>query len=686
MPLATRSHPCRFGHFLTSAFAGGTLAIAIACGARAADELDLTDLSLEELLTIEVTTVSRAAESVLRAPAAVYVITNDDIRRSGVRNLPDALRLAPGVEVAQVEANAWSISVRGFNDQFSNKLLVLIDGRSVVTPLFSDIYWDLHNPILEDVERIEVIRGPGASLWGSNAVNGVINIITKSSADTQGTFIEGGGGFEERGFGALRHGGQIGDAATYRIFAQYFNRDGGVDADGNSEPGDWEMFHLGFRTDWDVSRQDTLLLEGELFRGDSEQRDSLSSPLPPFSIEITDDLGRRGGHFLARWSRYMGDWGDIQVQGYYDYYDRQSHSGGEKRHTADLDFQHSVEIGDQHSLTWGLGYRYTQNNFGRSPDVSVRDSTRHDQIISAIVQDRIAVVPGRFDLILGSKFEYNTFSGFEIQPTARARWMPNENTTVWGAFSRAVRTPSQIELDASAVVSSLPPLTPPNVGPIPAVILISGNNDLDAEELTTFELGYRSQLTPDLTVDAAVFYSIYDKLRSIEPGIPTFRIVNGIPQTVIPLTAANGLEGDAVGLELAGTWQVRSGWRLQGTYSFIDVDVMPGPRSQDFSFAASIEGSSPKHQIGLRSYWDVTPEIAFDVLVKYVDDLKASGVDAYVDLDLRLAWQPNESVEFGLVGQNLLQDHRAEFLSTQSLAFRSIEPERAAFAYIKLHF
>ena len=665
------------------------LALILAAEPKAsAQDLDeLTELSLEELLDIKVTTVSRASESVLRAPAAVYVITNEDIRRSGVRNLPDALRLAPGVEVAKIENNSWAISVRGFNELFSNKLLVLVDGRSVYTPLFSGVYWDLHNPVLEDVDRIEVIRGPGASLWGSNAVNGIINIITKSSADTQGIFAEAGAGTEERGFGTLRYGGEFAEGGTYRVNASYFVRDEAVDANGDSTPGDWDAFDVGFRTDWRISEKDTLAVQGGLFRGSAEFQGNVSSVVPPFVVSLSDDLGREGAHFLARWSRDLGERGEMHLQSYYDYFDNQRIVGGESRHTGDLDFQHSLTLGGQHRVTWGLGFRYTQTQTEDTPQVVYVRSTRDDQIISAFVQDRITIVPERFDLTIGSKFEYNTFSGLEIQPTVRALWTPTETASVWGAVSRAVRTPSHAELGAIGESAAFPPFSPENPGPVPAVISFVGSGGQESEKLITFEMGYRNQVTPEISLDITAFYSIYDDLRSGELGQPTFRLVNGLPQTFVPLFAGNGLEGDSIGLEFAGSWKVQNNWRVQTTYSYFDLDVELKPGSTDFASAMSTQGSSPRHQLGLRSYWDPTGDLAFDILVKLVDELKSLDVDGYVDLDVRLAWQPIENLEIGLVGQNLLENRRAEFGQVRGLlGVGQVEVERSGYGYVKFRF
>src|SRR5947209_9123363 len=366
---------------------------------------DLTELPIETLLQMEVTTVSRKSEKLSQSPAAVSVITQDDIRRSGVTSIPEALRLVPGLEVARLDASQWAISARGFNDVFANKLLVLQDGRSIYTPLFSGVFWDVQGTMLEDIERIEVIRGPGATLWGANAVNGVINIITRSARDTQGLLITGGGGTEEHDFGGVRYGGKFSEHAFFRIYGTYFNRDDSALPNGDDAHDGWQLGRGGFRLDWDVSEHNLLTLQFDLYRGTLHQVFGTFDPANPinFTRVVRDEIDLAGENLLGRWSHSFSSDSDLRLQLYYDRTERNTVIFKEDRDTFDIDFQHRFPLGRRHDVIWGGGYRVTGDQVGNSPTISLTPDSRTTHLFSAFVQDEIALVPDRFRLTLGSK-------------------------------------------------------------------------------------------------------------------------------------------------------------------------------------------------------------------------------------------------------------------------------------------
>ncbi len=438
-----------------------------AAGAETPADVDFTALSLEELMDVEVTSVSKRPQRLADAAAAIFVITQEDIRRPGATNIPELLRMVPGVEVARIDANKWAVSVRGFNARFSNKLLVLIDGRSVYSPLFSSVFWDIHDLVLEDIERIEVIRGPGATMWGANAVNGVINIITRSAKDTQGALLSGGGGTEQRAFGTARYGGRIGDNLYYRGYVKAAKLDDGALASGDDGADGFHQSRSGFRLDWEPRDEDTLTLAGDLYRLDNGTTDA-SHPLfvPPY-LSTWDDRGKaEGGSILANWSRHLS--ADAGLCGSAD--------------VIEADLQHDFSPLSGHRLVWGLGYRYTHTASDSTLYMRPSPANRSESLFSAFVQDEISLITDQLSLTLGSKFEHNDASGFEVQPTARLLWTPSPNHSLWAAVSRAVRTPSVSERDADLTAVVIPPGTPENPGPLPVEVALVGNDAIDSEE------------------------------------------------------------------------------------------------------------------------------------------------------------------------------------------------------------
>ena len=632
--------------------------LAVSAMAHAQETDSLIELSLEELLNVEVTSVSKKAEKRTEAPAAIYVLTHEDIRRSGARNIPDALRLVPGVNVAQLSSSTWSVTARGFGGRFANKLLVLIDGRSIYTPLFSGVYWEAHEVMLEDIDRIEVIRGPGGALWGANAVNGVINIVTKKAEDTQGGLLTVGGGTEEQGFGAFRYGGKLKEKGHYRIYGKYFNRDNGGDTSLGTKANDgWDAGQGGFRIDWDASDRDLLTVQGDFMNMDQNQTFDLAFLTAPFARRVDSQANYDGQNVLGRWTRTFSEDSDLQVQLYYDRYHRRDVTLSETRNTIDLDAQQTFTAGERNEIVWGLGFRYTHDDIGGSPFIFFTPDSRGNNLFSAFIQDTISLTD-ELRLTLGTKIEHNSFSGFEYQPSVRLAWTPNEKHTLWSSVSRAVRTPSRAEQDVhivnTVVGASL-------LVPGPTAFVLQGTHDFDSEELIAYEVGYRISPTDRVAIDIATFWNDYDNLRSLELGTP-FVATNPLPaHTAVPFFARNNSEGRIYGIELALDWKAFSWWQVHASYTFQEVNlkVPPGdPVSNAFA------GNAPEHQAVLQSRFDLPHNVELDATLRYVDTLPSLAVDDYIEFDLRLGWQPREDLEFALVGRNLLHDDHFEFAPT----------------------
>jgi len=594
---------------------------------------DLKEKSLKELMEVMVTSVSKKAEKLSEAASAITVITQEDIRRSGATSLPEALRLAPNLEVAQVDSHEWAISARGFNSTTANKLLVLIDGRSVYTPLFSGVFWDVQDTVLEDIDRIEVISGPGATVWGANAVNGVINILTKSARDTQGFLLYGGGGTEQRAFGGVRYGGQLGTNAYYRVYTKYFDRDDTPLPNGVDGQDAWQMGQGGFRVDWYPGEANQLTVQGDGYGG------AINQP-------ANGDIRVAGGNLLGRWSHTFSEESDLKAQFYYDRTHRQVPlTFAEDLDTYDFDLQHRFPLGERQDIVWGLNYRLSEDRVANTPNFAFLPAQLSFQLFSAFVQDEITLVRDRLRLTLGSKFEHNDFSGFEFQPSGRLSWTVTSRQTLWAAISRAVRTPSRIDQDFFV----------PNNSPPPPFAL-AGGPEFVSEELRAYELGYRVRPIDRLSFSLAAFYNDYDNLRSLEPGSPSGP----------PFTVGNGLEGESYGAELAGSYQMTSWWRWQAGYTYLQEHIRLKPGSLDFNQARG-EGSDPENQFSVRSSIDLPGDVELDAALRYVDVLQniANGVrgtvPSYLELDVRLSWMPVKNLELSVVGQNLLDRQHPEF-------------------------
>jgi iron complex outermembrane receptor protein len=613
---------------------------------------NLKHVSLEELGQIEVTTASKVPVKAIRTPAAIYVITQEDIRRSGATSIPEALRMAPGVEVARVDSNTWSLGVRGFGSTLSRSVLVLIDGRSVYTPLFAGVYWQVQDTVLEDIDRIEVIRGPGGTIWGANAVNAVINIITKNAQETRGTLASAGGGNLDQGFVNFRYGAGNDKGFNYRVYGKAFTRGPEFHPD-HQQFDDWRMGQTGFRTDWDSHNRDRLTLQGDLYSGDAGQRVEMASYSPPYTTDVQQNAEVSGGNLLGRWERDLGSGSNIQLQTYYDRTNRKQASFAESRDTFDIDFIHQLPLPWRQDFLWGLGASLSSGNASQVvPTVVFTPNHYTDKLYNAFLQDEIPIVGDQLSLTIGSKFLHNGYSGFEIEPTVRLLWTPSSQQTVWGAVTRAVRTPSRVEedLQLTALVAQTP-LT---------FFRAIGDRKFSSESLIGYEGGYRSLVGPRFHLDIAAFYNNYDHLLSVAPGAPFSESSPPPPHTVIPLFFRNGLLGSTAGFEIAPDWTPTHTWRLRGSYSYLHIDLSKRAGSPDASTANSTEGSSPHHQVAIQSSLDLPKKLEFDQTFRYVSSLPAQLVGAYTTADVRFSWHATRSLDVSIVGQNLFQPHHAE--------------------------
>lgn len=585
----------------------------------------LKKLSVGELLDMVVTSVSKRPEKLLEAASAIQVISSEDIRRSGATSLPEALRMASNLEVMQIDSRQWAVTARGFNNLFADKMLVLIDGRSVYTPLCAGVYWDVQDTFMDDIDRIEVISGPGATQWGANAVNGVINVTTKSAQETQGTMLYGGAGSAVREAAGARYGGQLAPNLYCRVYGKYTYRSDSLRPNGAGSDDAWRTAQGGFRLDWTPQGNDALTLQGDYYDG------IMGQPGP-------DNILAKGGNLLGRWSHQMNETDDFKLQLYYD----QTHrsipaSFTQDLYTADLDFQYHFAVAASHDVVAGFGYRLVQDDIANTPAEAFLPPSVGRDFFSTFAQDDITLSPDRLHLIAGTKVEYNNYTGFEFEPSVRMVWTPDKTQTVWSAVSRAVRTPSRIDRDLYS------PAVPP--------YRVAGGPGVVSEKLIAYEVGYRTQLSPDFALSIATFYNDYDDLRSLEP-------LN--PPAPFPVEISSGLEGRSVGAELSADWRVTKAWRLRPGYTELRAHTEPQPGSPSRSSDRSL-AHDPNHQFYLRSLWDISPAWELDGDVRYLSSISNQGVPAYTELNLRLGWRPAPGWEVSLEGRNLLDSHHPEF-------------------------
>ncbi|MGH8262422.1 MAG: TonB-dependent receptor plug domain-containing protein [Steroidobacteraceae bacterium] len=638
----------RIGRTVGLLFALGLYACETLASADATGDSDiraLKKLSLQELLDMEVTSVSKRPEKLLEAPAAIQVLTGEDIRRSAATTIPSALRMANNLDVAQLNGHQWVISARGFSSDVGNKLLVLMDGRTLYTPLFSGVFWDRQDYVLGDIDRIEIISGPGGALWGANAVNGVINITTKSAQETQGLELEAGAGENPKSLSSLRYGGRLTSSAAYRVYGKYSDRDGEAFGDGTDATDSWHMAHGGFRIDTDRTSSDSFTLQGDVYGVDEGI--------------ISGGRSTTSGHnLLGRWSRTLSDQADMRLQIYWDHTHLTLPTAPvifapagvlkDSLDTYDVDFQHHFQWGERQRIVWGLGYRFTHDVVENSPGIAFFPPKLDQSLYSGFLQDEIAV-RDNLTLTLGTKIEHTDYTGFEIEPSVRMQIALNDTQSLWGAVSRAVRTPSRIDRDISQ--------------PAPGflIVVLQGGASFKSEEVLAYELGYRAQLAARVNSSLSLFYNEYDDVRSttISPPDPVFNLP-------FPFFFENNLEGSTYGFELNATIQLLDRWRLFAAYRLLQEDIRVKPGAMDFNNALN-ETSDPQQQMSLRSLVDLPHRIELDAGLRWIDQRRVNNVGVpaivpdYIDLDLRLGWHATDAIELSIAGQNLLNPRHPEY-------------------------
>ncbi|MCP5158663.1 MAG: TonB-dependent receptor [Gammaproteobacteria bacterium] len=643
--------------------------------AAAVDEVEsFLDLSFEELSQVVITSASRKAQTLADTAAAVFVISADDIRRSGATNLPEALRLAPGVQVAALGNNKWAISIRGFADRYSNKLLVLMDGRTLYSSMLSGVFWEAQNIPLENIEHIEVIRGP-APLWGANAVNGVINIITKSTEETLGGQAVVATGTELRAEGFVRQGWKINDDTAMRVYAKAQDYGSSQMVAGGQNADDWQNERAGFRLEH-AQGMDQWLVEGEVYH--NQAGDRILLPLPTGLNALKNfDQRMHAGYLLSRWKRQISATDEYSLQAYFEHQSLEHVWLTQDTDTLDMEFQQQLAIGDTQDIIWGLGYRHTRDDITGSVYLTINPAQRTSRLFSAYFQDEITLIPNRWHLTLGSRFEHNDYTGFEVQPNLRLLWMPDPRNRIWAAVSRVVRTPSRGESDGrawlintpvGALGKPLPPLIDPNR---PVAIIWQGNPDLQAEKMIGLDIGWRHQWPSALNLDLAGFYYNYDELRNFSAGALDF---SNPPLLTLPFLGGNTGSAKIHGLELTANWQPFADWRLQASYSYSRV-----------RWPNHIGGGGipPIHQFSLLSSWTFHPAWRGDAWLRHVSEIEDPTIPAYTSLDIQLAWKIQRDLEISLVGQNLLEQTHLEYASEQFL--RSIPTEIERGIYLKLN-
>jgi len=637
----------------------------------------LADASLEQLLDIQVTSVSKKEQKLARTAAAVFVISQDDIRRSGAISLPDLLRMVPGINVSQIDANAWAISIRGFATRYSSKLLVLIDGRSVYTPSFSGVFWDQVDLPLQDIDRIEVIRGPGATVWGANAVNGVINIITKSSLATQGGLLEVAAGNSIEPITTLRYGGKIGSAGAFRAFTRYSKFADGKLGDGALAADGWSRTQGGFRTDWDLGQRDAITVQGALFanRGSHSRYHWFLNV--PSDLPFAEKLQTAGGDFEASWTHTSATGAETSLRGYFDSYRRVDLGTVELSKTLDFDFQNHFHTLQRHDIVWGSGFRTTYSGVPAGSPVELSPTFRTDRLYNVFLQDEIAF-SNQLWLTVGSKVEHNAYSGFEYEPSVRVAWNPSSRNTLWGAASRAIRQPMRAETGISLNLLEMP-LDANTV----FITTIAGNPRFRSEELNDLEVGYRAVLTRRVSLDMDGFWSLYRHLQTIELQPQTINTKTLPVHVVMPFVYGNKGRANNYGAELSLEWSVTSRWRLAPGYAFLQMNGSLEPGCID-PFFPNLVHDSPRNSFQLRSTGNVTRTLEWEYTAYWSSAFSQGTVPHHLRFDARLAWRPLERIELSLAGQNLLRPGFIEFTDTAQIA--ATQARRAIFGKVSWRF
>ena len=646
---------------------------------------DLTDRSLEDLMNIEVTSVSKKEQKLSRTAAAIFVITQEDIRRSGATNIPDLLRMVPGVDVGQINGSTWAISARGFNSQFSNKLLVMIDRRIVYTATFAGVFWDTLDLPLEDIERIEVIRGPGGAVWGANAVNGVISIFTKKASETQGGLIDAGVGNIQQGFGMAQYGGEINKGTDYRVYIKDFNQYHMEDPTGQNGADGWHALRSGFRIDNTLSPKDSFMFEGDLSVGrEGEFGFVLPSITSPGFVPVAEQIDIADGSFVSVWNHTLSPRSDTSLQLSFDRHLRDDPQNPEMRDTWDLDFQHHFALGNRQDFVWGVGYRNTPDKIEGGLTVAMNPESRDLEVFNAFLHDEFALIPDELYLTMGSKFEHNDYTGFEIMPDVRLAWAPSSRHMLWAAVSRALRAPSRNDTNLVLNIGTGP------AGP-PTLLRLLGNPEFKDERLVAYEFGYRTTISDRASIDLAAYFNNYDDLQTTEPGVPFPESTPPPPHIVQPFRYENLMHGETHGIEVAANWKVTGRWTLSPGYAFEELHMHTAPTSQDTQTAIFIEGAAPRQSAQLRSHLALRGGFSWDTSAFFVGRLIHQGpfsnfaIPAYTRLDTGLTWKPLEKFSVGVFGQNLVKDHHFEFEDING-ALQTGQIKRSAYVQFRWQF
>ncbi|NQU39322.1 MAG: TonB-dependent receptor [Lentisphaerae bacterium] len=647
------------------------MSVALSCAAvdDTSTAADLLDLSLEELMNVEVTSVAGVAQPWFVSPAAIYVLTGDDIRRSGHQHLAEALRLVPGMQVMQLGSRSWQVSARGFNDLLANKQLVLLDGRTIYDPSFAGVFWDTYDIPMEDIDRVEVIRGPGATLWGDNAVNGVINITTKHARDTQGLYLSSGIGSQQRFLGEMRYGAQISDSAFYRVWVKHVSHDSFDMLDGRSARDDWDMTRAGVRSDVDIGDDATLTLEGEFTHGD-RLGEAILVPTDRAHMArdlVYDDGQINGGYVLARLT------GGDEAQGWavqtsYDRVERRAFAGaGQENDILDIDARRHGQLGARHEYVVGAGWKYVRGELSAGRLFAFRPGTRSVNTPSAFVQDTITLVEDHWFLMAGSKVSHNDYTGMEIQPSVRTWWQPNDRHVVWGAVSRPVRTPSRVDNDGiltlAYVDSGLVTVGTPSGMLVP--VTLNGTSEIRSERLVAYEAGYRCRVTDGLTVDVSLFFNDYSDLVSWSSG--TYGLMG------------NYADAEAHGVEVSINYRPTTFWNMTAGYTYFDLNAQGA--------GLSLRNYDYPHMATLRSSLALSANLELHTVGYYYDAREASSNDpgdhSFVRLDQGIVWRPSDRWEFSVWGRNLLDSGHVEATETL-LSAGPEEVPREVFAQVSL--
>ncbi len=641
---------------------------------------DLTALSLEELLSVEVTSVSRKRQSLARTAASVYVISREDIRRSGARSIPEILKSVPGLQVAQVDSSRYAITARGTNQRFGNKLLVLMDGRTLYSPLFAGVFWSVQDTDLDAIERIEVIRGPGATLWGANAVNGVINIITRSARDTLGARLSGGLNDVSGGFGQATLGGELGAETQYRAFAKYFDRPATRTLDGGSHADRWRQQRVGLRIDSGRPGDALLTVSGEAYEGSTDTLFQVAQLAPPYSLQAPGAEDVKGRHLLVRWARPLGEGHGFALQAFYDRNERRSSAFGFSQRTLDLDLQLNHKLSDRTEIVWGAGYRLDNDAIDENASISADPLARNYALLSGFVQAEWQLVPDRWSLSAGSKLEENEFTGFEWQPSIRTAWLISESSTLWASVSRAVRTPSRGERDARVNAGVAPPLSPANPLPVPMQFLLVSGAALDSETTVSIEAGYRARFSDSLSADLSLFRTSYDGLRATRverivcpsglpaDGIPPCFLFE--PYAVLETSVVNGPGATSTGGELTVEWRPSQDLDIEFGLSWIDEDT--DETSPEYTVS---HDHYPPYQLFASVGKRFGERLRFDLAARHVDTLASGRIDAWTSADLRLEIRLGEDLHLALNGRHLGAGRHQQFVSElDDIAPATIEP------------